>query len=70
MTPTFSVLWRLRRSNGRTAHAILVATGSRPRLLWFVDDELEGVEEFQAPGEARRRAEELRLLLTIGPKNP
>ena len=50
------------------AHAILVSTVSRPRLLWFLDDELEGVEEFHALSDARQWAEELRLLLTIGVK--
>jgi hypothetical protein len=69
MTSAFSVLWSLRHSSGRTAHAILVSGGARLRLLWFLDNELEGAEEFQAPDEARRRAEELRLLLTIGLKN-
>ena len=64
-SPPPTVLWTLRQPNGDTARAILVLTESGAKLLWFLNDEIEGVEEFQDSLGARTRAEELRMHLKI-----
>jgi hypothetical protein len=64
--PNPSVIWRVQRSNGQTAHAVLCAAQPKTRLAWYLDRQLLGTEEFDDPAAAMARAEELRLLVSVG----
>jgi hypothetical protein len=60
-----SVVWNHRRLDGQTACAVIDRQESKVRLSWFLGDELQDIEEFSNPRDAMRRADELRLLLTL-----
>jgi hypothetical protein len=59
-----SVLWRV-ESNGHTAHAVLT-TAPRAKLAWYLNQQLLGSEEFEDRAAAMKRAEELRILVSVG----
>ena len=61
-----SVLWRIVRADGSSAHAVLEANGSKTTLAWYLNHEIMGAEEFDTRAVAMRRAEELRMCVSIG----
>ncbi|MGH2405826.1 MAG: hypothetical protein ACRDGN_15405 [bacterium] len=65
MTAHRNVVWNHRRSDGLTARAVIDRGECNVKLSWFLGDELQDVEEFSNPRDAMKRAEELRLLLTL-----
>jgi hypothetical protein len=60
-----TILWRLDWPDRTTVRATLVQSDSKVRLLWYIDDHVQGVEEFSTVPDAMRRAEELRLLVAF-----
>lgn len=58
-----TLLWRFRRSDGTTAHCVLVPSWPRHTLIWFVSQQVEGAEDFNEWEDALMRAEEVRELL-------
>lgn len=60
-----SVVWNHRGGDGLTARAVIDRGGAKFKLSLFVGDQLQDCEEFSNPRDAMKRAEELRLLLTL-----
>ena len=54
-------IWRVKTRQGQTARAMLVPRGTELSLTWFVNDRLDGAEDFTDWAAALRRADALRL---------
>ena len=59
-------LWETRLGDGSVAKCVLVPARRRHGLVWYANDEVQGVEEFATPSAARRRARDLRDQLAVG----
>jgi hypothetical protein len=42
-----TIMWRLRNRDGRTAHALIVPSGSRATAIWFISGEAQKAREFR-----------------------
>jgi hypothetical protein len=42
-----TIMWRMRRADGLSAHAVIGLRGSRAWVMWFVNDRPLGVREFE-----------------------
>ena len=42
-----TVMWRMRRSNGLSAHAVIGLRGRAAWVMWFVNDRPLGVRDFE-----------------------
>ena len=52
-------LWRIRLPDGSVVHCVLWERKPETAVMWYRDDEAQGVEEFVDPAEAEDRAAEL-----------
>lgn len=69
MEPTYSeptTLWRLQHPDGSSARAMLVPHGSGCSLVWWVNERIEGAEEFEDSKAALKRSEQVRAALADG----
>jgi len=57
-----TIIWRLQRE-GVFAYAIVVPRQSKMQLLWWIDDRIEGNEEFPEWARALERSEVVRTQL-------
>ncbi len=57
-------LWTVTDPDGRRVRATLIPIGEMVTLAWFVDDRLEGAEDFADWDAAMRRAAELRMAVS------
>ena len=53
-------LWRIRLQDGSVAHCVLWERKPGTAVVWYLDDWVEGVEEFRDIADAEERAAELR----------
>lgn len=61
-----TTLWRLRLPDGSVARCVLVPAWPKHGVVWYVDDEIRGVEEFLDLSQARERAQGLRDQMASG----
>jgi hypothetical protein len=54
-----TVMWRLRRNN-QTAHAMVVPHKMQTTLLWWIDERIDGAEDFVEWDGALARADVVR----------
>ncbi len=59
-------LWRIGLQDGSVVHCVLWERRPKTAVVWYRNDEVEGVEEFEDPHQAEDRAEELLRGLRIG----
>ncbi len=52
-------VWRIRLQDRSVVHSVLWERRPKTAVVWYRDDEVQGVEEFMDPGEAEDWAEEL-----------
>ena len=53
-------LWRISLQDGSTVHCVLWIRKPKTAIVWYRDDEVEGVEEFEDLTEAEKWAAKLR----------
>ena len=53
-------VWRVRMRDGSVIHCVLWERRPKTAVVWYRDDEVLGVEEFQDPAEAEDWAATLR----------
>ena len=53
-------VWRIRLQDGSVVHCVLWERRLKTAVVWYRDDEVQGVEEFLDPAEAEDWAAELR----------
>ena len=51
-------IWRIRLQDGSAVHCVLWERRPKTAVVWYRDDEVQGVEEFVDPADAEDRAEE------------
>jgi len=52
-------VWRIRLQDGSVVHCVLWRRKPKTAVVWYRDDEVQGVEEFLDPSAAEDRAGEL-----------
>ena len=52
-------VWRIKLPDGSVVHCVLWRRWPKTALMWYRDDDVQGVEEFVDPAEAEERAREL-----------
>ena len=54
-----TVLWRMWRADGRSIHAVIDLSSSRPTLVWYLDDRPLGSRDFDDCTSALRWSDQL-----------
>jgi hypothetical protein len=57
-----TIIWRLQR-DGVFAYAIIVPRGKKTMLTWWIDDRLEGIDQFEDWTLALEQSEKIRRQL-------
>ena len=64
MPPTYdepTVMWRMRRPNGQSSHAVLGFEGRGGWVIWFLNDRPIGIRDFETWQRAFEWSEQLQL---------
>jgi len=59
-------VWRIWLRDGSTMHSVIWERRHKTAVVWYLDDEVEGAEEFVDPAEAEEWASSLQSEL-LGP---
>ena len=58
-------VWRIRLQDGSVVHCVLWVRRPKTAVVWYRDDEVQGVEELVDPAEAEDWAARLRVEVAI-----
>ena len=56
-----TVMWRMRRSDGLSAHAVIGFQGCGARVVWFLNDRPIGVRNFEDWGSAIQWSDRMQI---------
>jgi hypothetical protein len=56
-----TIMWRMRRSDGLSAHAVIAFQGHRAWVIWFLNDRPIGVRDFEDWGSAIQWSERMQI---------
>jgi hypothetical protein len=56
-----TVMWRMRRSDGLSTHAVIGLQGRGARVIWFLNDRPIGVRDFEDWGNAIQWSERMQF---------
>ncbi|MGE0363286.1 MAG: hypothetical protein AB7R67_21420 [Vicinamibacterales bacterium] len=57
--PGPTVMWRMMRTDGQTAHAVIDPSSSGAAVIWFVNDRPMGIRDFEDWSGALRWSDQL-----------